>query len=245
MRLSFWTMSGFFALLLTPSARAAEPPSAPAASAPAAGRTAPTREPRTVGVLPAGLGVAAGQAAPDFSLPDMDGRTVRLNELRSRGPVLVVFYRGGWCPFCSFQIRGLALAAPEFQRRGVSLVAISVDAVEKSARANRPPGTAAGSGAGGYEIPFPVLSDPDLTAHTAYSVVHRAEAADVERLRGFGVDLEDWSGRKHHVIAVPSVFLVDAAGVVRWAHADEDYKTRPSVAQLLTAVDGVSGTPTR
>jgi peroxiredoxin len=56
-------------------------------------------------------------------------------------------------------------------------------------------------------------------------------------MKGFGVNLESYSGQTHHEIAVPSLFLIDGAGVVRWAHSDPDYKVRPSTSQILAAID--------
>lgn len=179
-----------------------------------------------LGTLPEGVGVATGQPAPNFTAESSGGQRVSLTDLTAKGPVLLVFYRGGWCPFCSFQIHELVTAYPEFRRRGVTPVAISVDKVEEAAKAGAR-----------YEIPFPVLSDPDLAAHQAFRVVHRADDAEVERLRGFGTDVEKASGRIHHDFAIPSLFLIDRAGRVRWAHADPDYKTRPRVAHILAAID--------
>lgn len=179
-----------------------------------------------LGKLPEGFGVPVGQQAPDFTVESSDGQRVSLRELTAKGPVLLAFYRGGWCPFCSFQIRELVKAFPEYRQRGVTPVAISVDRVEEAARTGAT-----------YEIPFPVLSDPDLAAHAAFRVLHTADDAEVERLRGFGMDIEKVSGRKHHQFAVPSLFLVDTTGRVRWAHADPDYKTRPRTPQILAAID--------
>ena len=71
--------------------------------------------------------------------------------------------------------------------------------------------------------------------------VHERYPYDVEaaRLEGLGLDIEGASGRDHHDFAIPSIFVVDRGGVVRWAHADPDYKVRPSTLQILTAIDGL------
>lgn len=185
-----------------------------------------------LGQLPGDVGIEVGQPAPDARLENADGETLALAELRSRGPLLLVFYRGGWCPFCNLQIRALVEAYPEYERRGVTPVAISVDRPEEAAETRAT-----------YEIPFPVLSDPDLAAHEAFRVGRTVPPEELERLRGFGMDLEAASGRDHHVIAIPSVFYIDREGVVRWAHADLDYRTRPSNRQILDAIDQVTESP--
>lgn len=84
-----------------------------------------------------------------------------------------------------------------------------------------------------YEVPFPVLSDPDATVHTAYAVVNELDDAGVERLKGLGLDIERWSKRKHHKVAIPSMFLIDQQGLVQFAHAAHDYKSRPKTEKLL------------
>lgn len=66
------------------------------------------------------------------------------------------------------------------------------------------------------------------------------DEAEFARLKGFGIDLERASGRSHHAIAVPSLFVIDGKGVVRWAHANLDYKVRPSTVQILAAIDGLT-----
>jgi peroxiredoxin len=179
-----------------------------------------------IGVLPEGVGIAAGEEAGSFSLQDSDDVSIVLEELLEDSAVMLVFYRGGWCPFCNFQIRELTESYGEFERRGVLPVAISVDRTEESARTNA-----------AYEIPFPVLSDPDLVAHEAFNVTYQVPAEEVERLRNMGMDLEEHSGRTHHSVAIPAVFLIGADGVVRWAHANEEYRVRPTLEQLVSAID--------
>lgn len=182
-----------------------------------------------IGVVPPGIGIQVGQPAPNVTVRDADNRELSLADLWKPGPIMLVFYRGGWCPYCNAQIHDLTQAFPEYQKRGVRPAVISVDQAEESAKTKAT-----------YSIPFPVLSDPDLMAHRAYRALHQADQAEVARLKSFGMDLEKSSGRDHHVIAVPAIFVIDARGVVRFAHADSDYTTRPSTAQLLAAIDGLA-----
>jgi peroxiredoxin len=186
---------------------------------------AATPAPR-LGTLPPNIGVPVGQPAPDVTAPDAKGRDVRLGDLIKKGPILVMFYRGGWCPYCNFEIHELSQAYPEYQKRGVTPVAISVDKQDEAAKTEAT-----------YTIPFPILSDPDLAAHKAFQVLHQADDAEVAKLKSFGLDIEESSGRTHHTFAIPALFLIDKGGVVRWAHADPDYKVRPRTSQILAAID--------
>jgi peroxiredoxin len=87
-----------------------------------------------------------------------------------------------------------------------------------------------------YEVPFPLLSDSDLKAHEAYRVIHTLDAEGVAKLKHHGLDIERWSGRDHHKVAIAAMFLVGKDGKVRFAHASADYMTRPHVDQVLQRV---------
>ncbi len=182
-----------------------------------------------LGTLPDGVGIAPGQSPTNAVLDDISGGRVDLAELaEKRGPLLLVFYRGGWCPYCNFEIHELAMAYPEYEKRRILPVAISVDRPSESAKT-----------ASTYSIPFPVLSDPDLRAHEAFRVVHNATDAEAAKLKSFGMDLESASGKSHHTFAIPALFVLDRSFAVRWAHADPDYKVRPRTQQILAAIDSL------
>jgi peroxiredoxin len=206
--------------------------SAPAAVAPSASVTAPHMKDYAdppadrVGVLAPGTGISVGQRVPDVHARDLEGKDVSLSSLYAKGPILLAFYRGGWCPYCSSENHALAVAYPEYQKRGVTPVTVSVDTPDAEAKTKAT-----------YVIPFPVLSDSDATMIEAFHVVNKVDADLLAKMKGFGVDLERSSGKTHHEIAIPSLFLVDRAGVVRWAHSDPDFKVRPSTAQILAAID--------
>ena len=204
---------------------ACDPPTQPKVPAFEASSPKPLTEPAAdvLGTREDGLGLAVGAAIPPFEIQDFRGETFSSTAINDAN-TLVVFYRGGWCPFCNFQIRELSQSYDKFKALGVSLVAISVD---------RPDAAAVTRNA--YEVPFPVLSDPDLKAHEAFNVVLQLDATSVARLAKYGHDIEKWSGKDHHKMAVPAVFLV-RDGKVAWAHVARDYKTRPSTEQLLTVV---------
>jgi len=206
---------------------APSPEPAPAAAAPDAPPAPPQYQltdtaADRLGTAPDGLGLAVGARAPDARLVDILGKPVRLSQLYPHGPTFVVFYRGGWCPFCNLQLHALAQARAEFDKQGLRVVAISVDVPREEAKTHAAQG-----------VPFAMLSDSRLVAHKAFKVVHVPSADEAQALARFGVDLEKYSEQDHRSFAVPSIFLIDRKGVVRWRHVDEEYKTRPSPAQLL------------
>jgi peroxiredoxin len=202
--------------------------SALAAAAPAAPNLKDYTNPAAdkVGVLAPGTGIPVGQKVPDMHARDLDGNDVSLSSLYTKGPILLAFYRGGWCPYCSTENHALATAYPEYQRRGVTPVTVSVEKPDVEAKTKAT-----------YAIPFPVLSDTDATMLEAFHVVNKVDSDTLAKMKGFGVDLESYSGKTHHEIAIPSLFLIDRTGVVRWAHSDPDFKVRPSTAQILATID--------
>jgi peroxiredoxin len=211
------------------SAAPATPPAAKAAEAKPAITLGVTPDDK-LGTAPAGLGLKVGDKAPNVTLDDAAGGKKSIADLASAGPLYVVFYRGGWCPFCNLQMRELAKAKEGFASRGVNVVAISVDTPTEEAKVQAR-----------NEATFPFLSDPDLVAHKAFNVVHVASPDEQKALAGYGINLSSFSGKDHHSFAASAVFLLDRKGVVRFAHVNEDYRTRPSTAQLLAVVDRMKG----
>ena len=198
---------------------------------PPAGPTLAETAPEKLGTAPSGFGLKVGDKAPDASLSDVSGKTESLAALFSQGPTLLMFYRGGWCPFCNLQLHEYAAAKPEFDRRGVRVVAVSVDKPSEEAKMQAKHGVA-----------FPMLSDPKLVAHQAYRVVHVPGDAERKAMTGYGIDLAAYSGETHGDFAVPAIFLIGRDGVVRFVHVDEDFKTRPSAKQMLAIADRTFGT---
>jgi peroxiredoxin len=206
---------------------AAMAPSASASTPPAPTMKEYTDPPSDrIGVLAPGTGIPVGQKVPDIHARDLDGKDVLLSSLYTKGPILLAFYRGGWCPYCSSENHALATAYPDYQKRGVTPVTVSVDTPDAEAKTKAT-----------YAIPFPVLSDSNATMIEAFHVVNYVDDPTFAKMKGLGLDLESYSGKSHHEIAIPSLFLIDRAGVVRWAHSDPDFKVRPSTAQILAAID--------
>lgn len=146
-------------------------------------------------------------AAPPFELSDQNGRIVSLrDELRS-GSVLLVFYRGSWCPFCVSELRGLSGISAELKRLGVGILAVSVDSAARSQ-----------SAAERLDLKFPLLGDHERSVIREYGVVHA---------RG-GPNGDD--------IAIPAHFLLDSRGQIVWRHIGDRVQSRPDPQEILRIV---------
>ena len=167
----------------------------------------------------------AGQTAPDFTLMEARGQQVRLAALLAKGPVVVTFYRGGWCPFCNLQLRAYQSVLPELHRLGAELVAISPQT----------PAFAL-SDAEQKDLAFPVLSDPHNTVARAYGLVYTLSETLQRLQEGFGNPLPRFNGESSWELPMPGTFIIDPNGLIRLAHVDVNYMHRLEPGALLDAV---------
>lgn len=169
------------------------------------------------------LGV--GATIPDVAVLDEQGGEVRLRDLVRRGPTVLLFYRGGWCPYCNLHLKDVAGVEKELLASGVQIHAISTD--QPSKLRETPERDSLG---------YSLLSDSRMEAARAFGIAFEVPAETVRKYRDeFSIDLEAASGQTHHLLPHPSVFVVDATGQVRFAHVDPDYKVRLDARKIVEA----------
>jgi peroxiredoxin len=180
----------------------------------------------TSGVAP---GLAVGDTAPDFTLSDALGQQVALAELRAQGPVVVTFYRGEWCPYCNLQLRALQQALPEITAKGATLVAISPQAPDHGLTMTEK-----------NELAFPVLSDLDQSVSESYKVRFdlTGELEDLQ-VNLFQNDPAVHNADGRRSLPVPSTFVIDRTGTVRFASVDADWRVRAEPADVIAALEGL------
>lgn len=179
--------------------------------------------------------LTVGDRAPDAPLLDATGAGTSLGAARGDLPTVLVFYRGAWCPYCNLTLRTYQQELlPALQERGARLVAVSPQT---------PAGTEQAIANG--ELAFPVLSDPENVLAGRFGVVTapspEARAAHTQ----LGFDVADSNADGTGAIPFPSVFVIDADGVVRFVDVHVDYTTRTEVATVLAAVDRLEEGVTR
>jgi peroxiredoxin len=172
--------------------------------------------------------IKAGDRAPDFRLPDARGGHVRLRDLLAKGPVVVCFYRGGWCPYCNLELHALQNALPEIQQLGAQLVAISPQTPDESL-----------STAEKNELAFAVLSDAGSATAKAYGIAF--DLADELRpiYARFGHALPDKNGDDSWVLPIPATYVLDTNGVIVLAFVDVDYRNRLEPAEIVAALEAL------
>ncbi len=171
-------------------------------------------------------GLEVGDPAPGFTLTGARGETVTLARLLDKGPVVLTFYRGAWCPYCNLQLRGLAQSLPAIQAAGGQLVAITPQTPDKSLEQVKKDG-----------FPFAILSDPDSSVMRAYGLYFEIpEALSDAYKRSFKLDLAEYNGAGRYVLPVPATYVIDRGQVVRFASADTDHRTRVEPAVIVEAL---------
>ena len=196
-------------------------------------RTAPAGRPalyeakieelRTSFALEAAAGL--GSIAPDFRLPDVKGNLVSLSDLLLDGPVVVTFYRGGWCPYCNIQLRAYQAALPQMAALGARLVAISPQLPDQSL-----------STAQADELTFHVLSDVGNQAARRFGLVYALPEELRAALRSNNKALPGINGDESWELPVPATYVIARDGRIVLAYIEVDYRKRLEPEAILDAL---------
>ncbi|MDA8027342.1 MAG: peroxiredoxin-like family protein [Actinomycetota bacterium] len=175
------------------------------------------------GIVESSLNV--GAVVPDFSLLDANGTKVALSSLLAKGPVVLAFYRGGWCPYCSIELRALQAKLPEITAADATLVAISPQTPDNSL-----------STAEKLELAFPVLSDDGNHVADSFGLVFTIPEDLREVYAGFGLDLPKANGDDTFQLPMPATYVLRTDGTVAWRFADADYTKRAEPDDVIAAL---------
>ncbi len=165
-----------------------------------------------------------GEKIPSVEVKKPDGSSVNLKEAVAGKKSIIVFYRGGWCPYCNRHLADLAKIQPELLENGYQIIAISPDSPEslKGELEKR-------------ELPYSVYSDNNFKATTAFGIAYRVSDETNKRLMGYNINLNKWSGQEQRILPVPALFMTDENGKLTYVHANPDYKVRLSGDEVLKA----------
>ncbi len=165
-----------------------------------------------------------GAPAPEFKARAPDGGDWAFDPENLDGPVILTFYRGSWCPYCTRHLMAFRTVESELKALGYRLVFLSPDRPEvlRKGQAAEP---------AGYEL----VSDNRMAAAEAFGVAFRLDELTAARYREAGVDLTEASGESHGLLPVPSTWIVGGDGVIRYAYVNPDYKTRLDPDVLVAA----------
>jgi peroxiredoxin len=172
----------------------------------------------------------AGDTAPEFTLLDPDGKPVSSRELLAKGPLVISFYRGVWCPYCNLELQALQQALPDILTRGASLVAISPQTAPNSRKSQRD-----------NKLGFPILSDTGSEVANGFGIRFKLPDYLVELYKSFKNDLPAFNNDPAWVLPMPARYVIGADGIIAYAEVNPDYTQRPDPSELLPVLDRLRG----
>ncbi|MDP1579753.1 MAG: peroxiredoxin-like family protein [Candidatus Didemnitutus sp.] len=176
---------------------------------------------------PASDWAKVGDTVPDVKLLTADDAAVSLREVVKEKPAVLIFYRGGWCPYCNRHLGALAEIEGKVLAAGYQILAISPDQPAKlKATPDR------------EKLGYRLLSDRKAEAAQALGIAFEVPAELVAKYKNeYKIDLEAASGETHHLLPHPAVFVIGRDGVIRYAHVNPDYKIRLTPEEILAVIE--------
>ena len=169
--------------------------------------------------------LAVGEIVPDFTLPNVTGDPVTLSDMLNKGPVVLNFYRGGWCPFCNLELQALQARLPEIKALGATLVGISPETPDNSLTAIEK-----------HQLEFEVLSDVGNKTARKFGLLFTVYEEMRPLYLKWGLDVPASNGDDSWELPVPATYVVDRNAVVHAAHVDKDYTKRMEPDKVIAAL---------
>ena len=169
----------------------------------------------------------AGDPAPEFTLTDPDGNPVSSVELLKRGPLVISFYRGVWCPYCNLELTALEEALPSFKAEGANLVAISPQNAVNSRKSVR-----------NNKLNFPILSDTHNDVAAAFGIRFALPDYLIELYKSLKNDLPAFNEDDSWTLPMPARYVVGQDGTILYAEVNPDYTHRPEPQDMLPVLRG-------
>lgn len=171
------------------------------------------------------LGLKVGDKVTDAELTSATGEKVKLASLLGKGPVVVVFYRGGWCPFCNKALKAWQSELKNLEAEGATLVAIAPEGPEHVTKTVEKDG-----------VTFRVFCDSKMEAAKGFKVAFDMDADTQKKYQGYGLDLSKTNASGEWKLPHPGTFVIDRDSVVRAAWVDANYTMRVEPAKVIEAV---------
>ncbi|WP_426445545.1 peroxiredoxin-like family protein [Paenibacillus sp. S-38] len=169
------------------------------------------------------FGLKPGDKAPDFALDNALGERVTLYEKLAEGPVILLFYRGSWCPYCNIQLRGYQQLLPDIRKHGGQIIAVSPQRPDHSLSQKEK-----------EQLTFHVLSDPDGRAADSYRLLFELpEYLQMTFEHTFRLNLIEYNGTSRWVLPVPATYLIDQEGIIRYAGVNPEFMKRTEPQDIV------------
>ncbi|MFC7786063.1 peroxiredoxin-like family protein [Rossellomorea sp. GCM10028870] len=169
-----------------------------------------------------GKGLRAGEKAPNFTLPDATGKEIQLEDMLKKGPVILTFYRGGWCPYCNMELRAYQQLMEDIKEAGAELIAVSPQTPDASLSTKEK-----------NELDYVVLSDEGNKVADEYKLVYKLPPYLVEIYKGKGLDLEKANDSDSWTLPVSATYIIKQDGTIAYEYTKADYKDRVEPSEVV------------
>lgn len=167
-----------------------------------------------------------GQKVENFSLANHNGENIELADLLKKGPVIISFYRGGWCPYCNLELKALNDYLPQFKTQSAQLIAISPQLPDETLS------TAQKNG-----LEFDVLCDVSNKVAEQFGLLFTLDERIQALYTQFGIDFDHYYGYKSFKLPLPATYVINQEGVITYAFLSEDYTLRAEPIDVMTALE--------
>ena len=168
----------------------------------------------------------AGEEAPEFSGLDQEGNTWCLSEMVKKGPVVLVFFRGEWCPYCNRHLSQLQDSLYLLKAKGATVITVTPQLSENIDKTIRK-----------TEASFPIIYDEGYQIMKTYHLDFRVSDNTIRRYRLSGINLKQANGNTDYILPVPATFVINQEQVITYLHYDPNYKSRSDISTILKELD--------
>jgi peroxiredoxin len=173
--------------------------------------------------IPSAQSLKIGDIAPDFKAKDQNGKEISLKDVLKKGPAIVVFYRGQWCPYCNKQLKNLNDSLSFLTQKGATVLSITPETAENVQKT-----------VSKTKASFPVIEDKGLAIMNSYKVTFAVDENTITKYKKYGIDFEKANGENGANLPVPATYIIGKDGKIKYAFFNPDYSKRASVKEILS-----------
>lgn len=167
-----------------------------------------------------------GAKVSNFNLSNHNGENIELTDLLNKGPVIISFYRGGWCPYCNLELKALNDYLPQFKTQSAQLIAISGQLPDETLSTTQK-----------NDLEFDVLSDVSNKVANQFGLLFTLDERIQALYTQFGIDFEHYYGDKSYKLPLPATYVINQDGIITYAFLNEDYTLRAEPADVMAALE--------
>jgi peroxiredoxin len=181
---------------------------------------------RALGLHKKAIGV--DKKAPPVNFKNLNGKRVSLSDYYEEGPLVLTFYRGGWCPYCMLELDAYQKMLGKFKKAGAKVLAVSPDSIKEATKTK-----------GKRNLEFDVVTDPENRAAKLFGLAFKVDPGTLKIYQKFGINLKASQGNDNNELPMPGTYIIDKTGKIRYSFVDPDYTKRADPEEVLEVLRGL------